>query len=72
MAESPFLESIRTFMIVRNYSKRTIESYLYWSKYFISFNRRQHPGKPEPLRHFQSKMSFLASCLVEQVFHLIC
>ena len=45
MAKSPFLESIRTFMIVRNYSKRTIESYLHWIKYFIIFNHKQHPDK---------------------------
>ncbi|EMR12764.1 integron integrase IntI4 [Methylophaga lonarensis MPL] len=45
MAKSPFLESIRTFMIVRNYSRRTIDTYLYWIKYFILFHHKQHPDK---------------------------
>lgn len=41
MAKSPFLESIRAYMAVRKYSKRTVESYLYWIKYFIVFNDKQ-------------------------------
>lgn len=32
-------------MTVRKYSKRTIESYLYWIEYFIVFNNKQHPDK---------------------------
>ncbi|WP_461517000.1 integron integrase [Porticoccus sp.] len=43
MAKSPFLESIASFMQVRNYSKRTIEAYLYWIKYFIVYCGKQHP-----------------------------
>ena len=43
MAKSPFLESISSFMRVRNYSKRTIDAYLYWIKYFIVFCGKQHP-----------------------------
>jgi integron integrase len=30
-------------MHVRKYSRRTIDSYLYWIKYFILFNNKQHP-----------------------------
>lgn len=44
MAKSPFLEFIRAYMAVRKYSKRTVESYLYWIKYFIVFNGKQHPN----------------------------
>ena len=40
---SPFLQSIADFMSVRRYSKRTINSYLYWIKYFIVFHGKRHP-----------------------------
>src|SRR5690606_19707013 len=43
MSSSPFLNSIREFMMVRRYSRRTIDSYLYWIKYFIVFNKKKHP-----------------------------
>ncbi len=43
MSSSPFLQSIRDFMMVRNYSLRTIDTYLYWIKYFIIFCGKQHP-----------------------------
>lgn len=42
---SPFLESISHYMAVRNYSKRTIKSYLYWIRYYIVFNRKRHPDQ---------------------------
>ena len=42
---SPFLESISRFMAVRRYSKRTIETYLYWIKGFIIFNEKRHPSE---------------------------
>jgi len=45
MAKSPFLDSIASFMRVRNYSKRTIEAYLYWIKYFIVYCGKQHPSE---------------------------
>lgn len=45
MAQSPFLKSIKDFMMVRNYSLRTIDSYIYWIKYFIVFNGKQHPSQ---------------------------
>lgn len=31
-------------MLVIRYSKRTIDSYSYWIKYFIIFNKKQHPN----------------------------
>lgn len=42
MTRSPFLKSVEDFMRVRRYSRRTIDSYLYWIKYFIVFNDKQH------------------------------
>ena len=43
MSSSPFLDSVRDFMHVRRYSRRTVDSYLYWIKYFIVFNDKKHP-----------------------------
>src|SRR5690606_14522034 len=43
MTSSPFLSSFRDFMMVRRYSKRTIESYLHWVKGFILFHGKRHP-----------------------------
>ena len=45
MSASPFLNSIREFMLVRRYSRRTIKSYLYWIKYFIIFSGKKHPSE---------------------------
>lgn len=41
---SPFIDSITRYMSVRRYSPRTIESYLYWIKYFIRFHDKRHPS----------------------------
>ncbi len=43
MPKSPFLDSLESFMRVRHYSKRTIQAYLYWCKYFILYCGKQHP-----------------------------
>lgn len=43
MAASPFLKAVRDQMLVHNYSKRTVDSYLYWIKYFIVYHKKQHP-----------------------------
>ena len=43
MSSSPFLGSIREYMLIRHYSIRTIKSYLYWIKYFILFHDKSHP-----------------------------
>ena len=45
MPSSPFLDSIARYMSVRRYSKRTIEAYIYWIKYYIVFNDKRHPGE---------------------------
>lgn len=44
MSSSPFLRSVREYMLVRHYSIRTIKSYLYWIKYFIRFHNKRHPN----------------------------
>lgn len=41
----PFLKSITDFMMVRNYNRRNIHSYVLWIKYFIVFNGKQHPSR---------------------------
>ena len=41
--KSPFLNSIIRYMLVRSYKKRTIETYIYWIKYFINFHNKRHP-----------------------------
>lgn len=45
MAASPFLTALREFMMVRRYSRRTIDSYLHWIKYFILFHEKRHPSE---------------------------
>lgn len=43
MANSPFMELIRTELRTRHYSIRTEKTYLYWIKQFILFNDKKHP-----------------------------
>lgn len=45
MTHSPFLRSIREYMLVRRYSRRTIAAYLYWIKAYILFHNKQHPNR---------------------------
>ena len=45
MSSSPFLGSVRDFMIVRRYSKRTVKSYLYWIKFYILYHNKRHPDE---------------------------
>ena len=45
MTRSPFLQSVESFMLSKRYSRRTVETYLYWIKYFILFNDKQHPSE---------------------------
>lgn len=59
MAKSPFLSSIESFMLARRYSRRTIKSYLYWIKYFIVFNDKQHPKDLDDA-HIERFLSYLA------------
>jgi integron integrase len=41
---SEFLRQIHDYMQARRYAKRTIETYLYWIKFFILFHKKQHPS----------------------------
>jgi len=43
--KSPFLSFIREHMLARHYAIRTIDTYLYWIKYYINFNHKTHPAK---------------------------
>ena len=45
MSKSIFLNSINEFMITRRFAKRTIQTYIYWIKRYIIFNKKQHPSK---------------------------
>tara|TARA_R110002124_G_C8879078_1_gene508300 strand:- start:190 stop:1152 length:963 start_codon:yes stop_codon:yes gene_type:complete len=45
MAESPFLGSIKEYMLVRRYSRRTVQSYLHWIKRYILFHGKAHPER---------------------------
>jgi len=51
---SHFLTPITRFMLVRRYSKRTINSYLYWIKYFIVHHQMRHPSDmhDDEVEHF--------------------
>ena len=42
--KSPFLNSLYRYMSVRSYSKRTIETYLYWIKLFVMYHGKKHPS----------------------------
>jgi integrase len=46
-------------MLVRNYSLRTIDSYLYWIRWFILFCNKQHPSKLDHL-DVERFLTFLA------------
>lgn len=41
---SPFLDFVGERMMLQRYAKRTIETYLYWIKFFILFHKKQHPA----------------------------
>ncbi len=43
MYQSPFLNEISRFMLTRRYSKRTVETYIYWITAYIRFCGKQHP-----------------------------
>lgn len=49
MAASPFMQSLADFMFVRRYSKRTVDTYLYWIRYYIRFHGLRHPKELEPV-----------------------
>lgn len=42
--KSPFLNHIAEYMFLKQYSKRTIETYLKWISSFIHFHDKRHPS----------------------------
>lgn len=58
-SSSPFIQTLSHYMAVRRYSPRTIESYLYWIKYFIHFHDKRHPGEMGE-RDVERFLTFLA------------
>ncbi len=44
MYKSPFLNHVHDYMLTRHYARLTIKSYIYWIKYFVNFNHKQHPS----------------------------
>ena len=53
---SQFLIYIKEQMWVKRYAKRTIESYIYWIKAYINFNKQKHPN----VCHDQEVENFLS------------
>jgi len=47
-------------MHVQRYSRRTIDTYLYWIKFFIVFNGKQHPSELSD-EHIKRFLTFLAT-----------
>jgi len=45
MYNSLFLNNINQYMLTRHYARLTIKSYIYWIKFYINFNNKQHPSK---------------------------
>ncbi len=60
MPRSRFLNSLSEYMLVRRYSKRTIESYLHWVKAYICFHDKQHPKDLNQL-HIKAFLTYLAT-----------
>jgi integron integrase len=43
-SKSPFLQSIAEQMRNMRYAKRTIETYVYWIKFYINYQHQKHPA----------------------------
>ncbi len=41
---SPFLNYIADYMLVRQYSLRTVDTYLRWISSYIHFHNKRHPA----------------------------
>src|SRR5690606_8033434 len=41
----PFMTALREYMLVRHYGKRTIDTYLYWIRFYIRFHAKRHPSE---------------------------
>lgn len=42
---SPFLDYVAEFMTARRYARRTVDTYIYWIRFYILFCKKQHPAK---------------------------
>ncbi len=58
--KSPFLLAIAEQMRLKRYAKRTINTYLYWTKAFINFNNKKHPVKCHDIE-VEKFLSYLAN-----------
>ncbi len=43
MPPSPFLDALARHMLAHYYGKRTVDSYIYWIRFYIRFHDRRHP-----------------------------
>lgn len=57
--KSPFLDFVSEEMYKRRYAKRTVETYLYWIRFFILFHKKQHPNNLENV-HVEQFLTYLA------------
>ena len=62
MYKSPFLNELYRFMMVRRYSKRTINTYITWIKQYIYFHQKRHPREMGAVE----VQAFLAHLAVKQ------
>jgi hypothetical protein len=60
MPPSPFLEALSRDMLAHHYGKRTVESYLYWARFFIRFHGKRHPREMQA-GEVMAFLAFLAS-----------
>lgn len=60
MPPSPFLDALSRDMLAHHYGKRTIDSYLYWVRFFIRFHNKRHP-KEMGAGEVMAFLSFLAN-----------
>lgn len=59
MSKSPFLSSMEEYMVVRRYSKRTINGYLYWIRSYILYHKKVHP-KELHAKEVEAFLTYLA------------
>jgi integron integrase len=43
MFRSPFLDALSRHMLAHHYARRTIDSYIYWIRFYILFHNKTHP-----------------------------
>jgi integron integrase len=60
MPPSPFMQDLAQKMLMRHYSKRTVDSYCYWIRYYIRYHGKRHP-KDLGREHVMAFLTFLAN-----------